>query len=303
MRLKRHLGPRLLRRERSRRGSQFGACPNAFLPLCHRVPVNHPGAMERGLQQRGWPPRSKTVWLFGVAWMRCVYMRRGQGLRSPGDLGGAGTLSGHRPRCQGNPVNVLSGRGWGIRPRRAVPFLPSLPLSHLPATSRIRVSETRVQMPCFPLPWRPSSGSQAVPEPDARRRSRASVQLRLWEQGLPVASRTSVCGAGASCLCLPPAVLSEPRNHRLLNNTWIAATSSFLHLKHYDFLRGDGISSKHSESLALLRKDLVIEPWETQLLEGGLWTCVVCVCVFCACAHGWVFLRIPKLIQITVEFI
>lgn len=38
------------------------------------------------------------------------------------------------------------------------------------------------------------------------------------------------------------------------------------------FLRGDGISSKYSESLALLRKDLlVIEPWETQLLEGYLW--------------------------------
>lgn len=40
------------------------------------------------------------------------------------------------------------------------------------------------------------------------------------------------------------------------------------------------MSLKYSESLALLRKGLVVEPWETQLLEGCLWRCV-CVCVLC----------------------
>lgn len=56
-----------------------------------------------------------------------------------------------------------------------------------------------------------------------------------------------------------------------------------LHLKRYDFPEGRwDIIYKCSESLALLRKGLVMEPWETQILEGCPWMCVD----VCVCAHG-----------------
>lgn len=54
------------------------------------------------------------------------------------------------------------------------------------------------------------------------------------------------------------------------------------------FLRGDGISSNYSESLALLRRDLGTEPWETQLLEGCPWVWVrVCVPTADAPQDSW----------------
>lgn len=81
------------------------------------------------------------------------------------------------------------------------------------------------------------------------------------------------------------------------STTWIAATSSYDTWSIIIFLRGDGIASKYSESLALLRKDLLAIAHgkaSSRWLPVGVSQCV--------CTHGWVFLRIPHFIQMTVEF-
>lgn len=113
---------------------------------------------------------------------------------------------------------------------------------------------------------------------------RVSFQWRLWAWGLPLhpVVRALVLGGSALRLCLPLAVHAEPETGII--DYWIYYMDCCYFKLCYTwnitiFLRGDGISSKCSESLALLRKDLVMEPWETQLLEGCPWMCVdVCVC-------------------------
>lgn len=182
-------------------------------------------------------------------------------------------------------MNVLNGGGGGnVRPKDAVRFLPSLPLSLLPAASDIRVSKNYI--PNALLSAYIGDPLQVHTQCPNEISNVGSGELRLCGRGLPVWSCYPCISCRSSCL-LAPARFSLSAQHPRLeasttdSTTWIAATSSYYTWNMTIFLRGDGVSSKYSESLALLRKDLlVIEPWETQLLEGCLWVCVdVCTCV------------------------
>lgn len=187
--------------------------------------------------------------------------------------------------------------GW-----RTSSAFSALPSSVPSPASDIRVSKTRVQNSM--LSAYISDPLQVHTQCLNQISNVGSGESRLCGRGLPVSSCHPHISCRNSCL-LAPARFSLSAQHPRLealtteSTTWIAATSSYYTWNMTIFLRGDGISSKYSESSALRRRDLlVIEPWETQLLEGCLWVCVD----VCVCAHGWVFLRIPNSIQITVEF-
>lgn len=89
-------------------------------------------------------------------------------------------------------------------------LVPSLPLSNLPATSDIGISENHVPVPCLLPALVTLLRFPPVPEPDEQCRFQVSLQLRLRTR-TPGVAPVLAFGAGASCVCLPPAAHPAPR--------------------------------------------------------------------------------------------
>lgn len=126
--------------------------------------------------------------------------------------------------------------GW------AVPSLPSLPLSHLPVTSDIRISENRVQnaplSACISDPLQaPMQRLNRIGSVGSGEFSAETRRTRTWGMVLPVVC-ACVVGAGAARL----SAHSAPRREAPTTEpaTWIAATSSYYTWNITIFPRGDG---------------------------------------------------------------
>lgn len=139
---------------------------------------------------------------------------------------------------------------WGSGWRLSNTSLPSLPLSHLPATSNIHVSENRVplQVPSWCLTWISNVHSGEF-SAEALRTGTLSV---FWSScGLVVEAGVSLASA---CLLLHT---QHPWLESLTTEspTCIAATSSSSTWNLMIFPRRDGtVSSKYSECLAFWEK-------------------------------------------------
>lgn len=96
----------------SRRGSQLGACANAFLPRRRRDPGNHPWAIEKGAPAALLTSHKQE----GVAISSCldilyVYVCRTRRAELSVLVSQAGTVCVRPPRCEGSPSECAERQG------------------------------------------------------------------------------------------------------------------------------------------------------------------------------------------------